>query len=776
MAKYDKGFLGNVRIRAAATPIQWDEFRLSEFRRCAEDPQYFFEHYVYIKNVDQEELILFKPRSYQIEMLNKMLTHRNVIVKLPRQCGKTTLTAAVLLWHLIFHRNFSILIAAHKGDKARDVLTNVKEMYENLPEFLQHGVESWNKGSIQLETGSRIRATATSGSAARGDVYNCVAGETLVTVREISTGKVEEIEIKELHERLKTNSWRYIEGKDNPHVSREQVHQDLPLSMREGEESWNHIRADGEGHLYEILSENGVFYPFDGVKMTKAQSVVKLVLVDGRVLIVTPGHEIQTRDGWKRAGELTLGDEILTKTGYVSFLSSECYGQVDVFDPINVNIKHSFQANEIIIKNCVYLDEFAFVAKHIAEEFVKSVIPTVSSGKTTKIFITSTPKGLNMFYDMWSAATHPEEDKRSGYAWVEIKWNDVPGRDEAFRKSIIAQFGQEYFDQEYGAEFLGSSRTLISGAKLVSMANHIIQPIEQNQTTRIYKKAQKGHSYAMTVDVSEGLGGDYSAIVVFDITELPYEIVAVFKTNEMHPMALPGVIFDMAQTYNEPLVLVEANFGQQVGEILYSDLEYENVVFTTKGKTGPQAKVDRISAGFGNRNRVGIAWSKNSKRVGCTNLKTLIEQDQLFVPCSWIYEELKRFVVVKESYAGEDGHDDLAMCLVMFGWMCDQGYVRDATDVHLRGKIKDLNQALIEEEMFPLGWTVRAGEADEGFEPIHIVRPPAIDMPNLETGEPHPWNDLFNQARSRGGMTEAQLHDKFIMELFNQGPPRPSDE
>lgn len=591
MAQYDRGFLGNIRIRSSGTPIQWTPHLLQEFERCSRDPRYFFENYVYIKNVDMEELVLFKPRNYQLEMLDKMLTHRNVIVKLPRQCGKTTLTAAVLLWHLIFHRNFSILIAAHKGDKARDVLTNVKEMYEALPDFLQHGVESWNKGSIQLETGSRIRATATSGSAARGDVYNMV-----------------------------------------------------------------------------------------------------------------------------------------------------------------------------------YLDEFAFVAKHVADEFVKSVIPTVSSGKTTKIFITSTPKGLNLFYDMWRAATNPDPEKRSGYAWVEIKWNDVPGRDEQFRKNIISQFGQEYFDQEYGAEFLGSSRTLISGAKLVGMAHGIVNPIEENNNTRIFLKAQKDHTYAMTVDVSEGLGGDYSAIVVFDISELPYKIAAVFKSNVIHPMALPGMVYDLAMTYNEALVLVEANFGQQVGEILYTDLEYENLIFTTKGKTGPQAKQDRISGGFSGRSRVGIAWTKNSKRIGCTNLKTLIEQDQLTVPCLWIYEELKRFVVVKESYAGEDGHDDLAMCLVLFGWMCDQGYVRDSTDVHLRGKIKDLNQALIEEQMFPLGWTVRAGEEDEFFEAIHIIRPPALDVPNPETGEPHPWNDLFDRARSRGGMTEAQLHDKFIMELFNNGP------
>lgn len=595
MAQYAKGFLGNVRIRAAATPIEWDEFRIKEFERCSRDPLYFFQNYVYIKDVDNEALVLFKPRSYQEEMLHKMLTNRNVIVKLPRQCGKTTLSAAVLLWHLIFHRNFSILIAAHKGDKARDVLTNVKEMYESLPEFLQHGVVSWNKGSIQLETGSRCRATATSASAARGDVYNLV-----------------------------------------------------------------------------------------------------------------------------------------------------------------------------------YLDEFAFVAKHIADEFVKSVIPTVSSGKTTKIFITSTPKGLNKFYDMWSAATNPDPEKRSDYAHVEIKWDDVPGRDAEFRRNIVSQFGQEYFDQEYGAEFLGSSRTLIAGSKLVSMSHQIRPPIEQTSTTRVYLFPEKGRSYAVTVDVSEGLGNDYHGIMVFDITELPYRIAAVFRNNLLHPMALPGVIHEMATRYNDALVLVEANFGQQVGEILYADFEYENMVFTTKGKNGLYNKVDRISGGFGGRSRVGIAWSNNSKRVGCTNLKALIEQDQLEVIDLWTYEELKRFVVSGKSYAGEDGHDDMAMCLVLFAWMCDQGYVRDATDVHLRDRIKDLNAQMIEQDVVPLGWTIR-GDEDDDVEAIEFSRDRIkfpVDVPNPITGEEHPWMKLFDKQESRGGLSESQLHDRFIQDMFNMDKVR----
>lgn len=580
MATYDKGFLGNPKIRAAGSPIAWTLDTVAEFQRCAEDQEYFIRNYVYIKTVDSEELVKFEPRSYQLEMLDKMINNRFVIVKLPRQCGKTTLTAAVLLWHLIFMRNFSILVAAHKGDKARDVITNVKEMYEALPDFLQHGVDTWNKGSVKLETGSRIRGTGTSGSAARGDVYNMV-----------------------------------------------------------------------------------------------------------------------------------------------------------------------------------YLDEFAFVAKHIAEEFVKSVMPTVTSGKSSKIFITSTPKGLNMFYDMWTAAV----ERKSTYQYVEIKWNDVPGRDEAFRQDIIAQFGQEYFDQEYGAEFIGSSRTLIAGWKLLELAHRIRTPAISTSTSRIFSEPDVGRHYAVTVDVSEGLGADYHSVMVFDITSLPYTVAAIYHDNTLDPLSLPGVVHEFATRYNEALVLVEANFGQQIGEILYSDLEYENVVFTSKGKSGPQARTEKISSGHSQRSRVGMQMNAQTKRIGCSNLKTLIEQDQLMVPDKSTYEELKRFVVMKKSYAGEDGHDDLVMCMVMFAWMVDQGYIRDATDVNVRGRIAELSAQRIEDEMQVLCFRTDGGE--EEMVAIDLVRP-AIDVPG-ENGEPHPWAKMFDKETARGGKTEVELHDSFMRDMFN---------
>lgn len=579
MAKYERGFQGNVNVRPAGVPINWTQEQLIEYARCAQDPLYFITNYVKIKHVDFEELVPFVPRPYQEEMLEKMLSERKVIVKLPRQAGKTTIVAAVLLWHAIFNLNYGILIAANKGDKARDVVRAIKDMFEGLPEFLQPGVKEYNKGTVIFENGSRFKASATSSSAGRGDTWNCI-----------------------------------------------------------------------------------------------------------------------------------------------------------------------------------YVDEAAFLLPHIANEFFESVVPTISSGKTTKIFMTSTPKGLNHFYKMWTAAVAGT----SGYVYVEIKWNDVPGRDEEFKRQIVAEFGDNYFAQEYAAEFLGSSRTLISAAKLQSLAS--TPPIKQSGSTRVYSDPTPGHSYAITVDVSEGLGEDFTVAMVFDITSLPYTIAAVYHDNTIEPMALPGVVHDLARAYNDALVLIEANFGQQVGEILYNELEYENLVFTTKGKTGPQAKMDKISGGFNPRSRVGLVMSAQSKRIGCSNLKTLVESDQLLINDAELIDELLRFSVKKNSYAAESGHDDLVMCLVMFAWMADQGYIRDATDVNLRGKLAELNAKRLEDEMLPLGFRLEGDEEEHVY--FEVAKRPAIELPG-ENGEDNKYADMFDRSTTRGGKSETELHDDFIRQMFS---------
>lgn len=517
MAFISKGFKGNLLLRKAGVPPEggYTKAQLVEIQRCSQNPIYFFRTYVLIKHVDYEKKVNFDPRGYQLKMLKSILDNRNTISRWPRQSGKTTVLAAVALHYLLFQRNYSILIAAHKGDKARDIIGTVQDMYMELPSWLQQGIVEWNKGSFKLENGSRVRASTTSISSARGDVYNMIM-----------------------------------------------------------------------------------------------------------------------------------------------------------------------------------LDEFAFVAAHVADEFLKSVIPTVASGKDTKVVITSTPKGLNMFYKVWEGAVQNTVAPPNNFIPIAVEWNDVPGRDEVFREGIITQYGQEYWDQEFACAFLGSSATLIAAAKLITLS--AMQPLQMTESTRLYESPEKGRLYVCTVDVAEGLGGDASVVMVFDVTSAPYKPVYIYQNRYIDTMALPGLIFEVGRAYNNAMVLVESNFGQMVADILWRDFEYEHVIFTERTIKMPGG----FKVGWGGKRQApGVQMNVLTKRIGCSNLKSLIENDKLIVRDMATIEELRRFAVKGKSYAAEQGNDDLVMCLVLFGWLSEQGYLKDQNEVDVRGQIAQMNKQKIDDNM-----------------------------------------------------------------------------
>ena len=122
--------------------------------------------------------------------------------------------------------------------------------------------------------------------------------------------------------------------------------------------------------------------------------------------------------------------------------------------------------------NIIFLDEFAYVPNNIAEEFFSSVYPTISSGKSSKVMIVSTPHGMNMFYKLWVDA----ENKRNDYVPIEVHWSEVPGRDEKWKEETIRNTSEEQFQQEFECEFLGSVNTLISASKI--KATPYITPIK----------------------------------------------------------------------------------------------------------------------------------------------------------------------------------------------------------------------------------------------------------------------------------------------------------
>jgi len=343
----------------------------------------------------------------------------------------------------------------------------------------------------------------------------------------------------------------------------------------------------------------------------------------------------------------------------------------------------------------LYIDETAFVENW--DEFFASVFPTISSGKTTKILLTSTPNGLNHFYKTCEGA---KEDK-NGYAYIEVPWYKVPGRDEAWKTETLAAMDDdlEKFAQEFCCEFQGSSGTLISGSKLKTLV--IKSPISSKNGLNVYEYPIAGHTYACIVDVSRGRGLDYSAFQIVDITAMPYRQVCTFRDNMILPMDYSALISRTAKGYNDALVLVEINdIGQQVAEAMEYDYEYENMLHTQNN--GRQGKM--VSIG-GKTSELGIRTTKTVKSIGCNVLKMLIEQDQLIVNDFSTIQELSTFSRKGSSYEAESGcHDDMVMCLVLFAWLADQKYFRELTDIHTLSALRERTEEEMDLDLLPLGF------------------------------------------------------------------------
>ena len=510
-------YLGNPNLKKANTEIEFTEENVKEFLKCKDDPVYFAREYIKIINVD-EGLVSFDMWPFQEKLIRRFHANRFNICMMPRQTGKSTTSVSYLLHYAIFNDNINIGILANKAATARDLLGRLQTAYENLPKWMQQGIVAWNKGSMDLDNGSRIMAASTSAAAVRGMTFNII-----------------------------------------------------------------------------------------------------------------------------------------------------------------------------------FLDEFAFVPNHIADDFFSSVYPTISSGKSTKIIIVSTPKGMNHFYRMW----HDAEKGRNEYVTTEVHWSEVPGRDAKWKKQTIANTSEQQFKVEFECEFLGSVDTLIAPSKLKAMAYN--DPVQTNGHLMVYETPIKERDYILTVDVARGISKDYSAFVVFDITEFPYKVVAKYRDNEIKPMLFPSVIMDIALAYNEAYVLCEVNdIGDQVASILQYDLEYENVLMCAmRGRSG-----QIVGTGFsGKKTQLGVKMSVTVKKIGCSNLKTLIEEDKLRILDYDIISELTTFVQKRQSFEAEEGcNDDLAMCLVIFAWLVAQDYFKEMTDNDVRKRIYEEQKNQIEQDMAPFGF------------------------------------------------------------------------
>lgn len=343
------------------------------------------------------------------------------------------------------------------------------------------------------------------------------------------------------------------------------------------------------------------------------------------------------------------------------------------------------------------LDEFAFVHNNVAEEFFASVYPTISSGKESKIAIISTPNGMNHFYKLVKDA----ESGINGFNLTKAIWQDVPGRDKKWADDQKAVLGEQKFAQENNCEFQGASNTLITGSKINSIP--VETPRAMQPTLRVYEEPKVGNQYIINVDTARGTGNDYSSFTVINVTQLPYTVDAVYADNEVSPLLLPGIILNMAKRYNDAAVLVETNdIGEGIANALYYDYEYEEVIMSdSKGN---------MSA-FGGE-KPGLRTTKKTKQVGCSILKTLIENDQLIIRDSEILYELQNFALKGAQYEAENGHDDRVMTLVLFAYLTTQGIMSELQSSSAKARIIELRQKQTEDAMMPAGFFTDGTETE----------------------------------------------------------------
>jgi hypothetical protein len=362
--------------------------------------------------------------------------------------------------------------------------------------------------------------------------------------------------------------------------------------------------------------------------------------------------------------------------------------------------------------NLIYLDEFAFVPNNIQEQFFSSVYPTISSGNTSKVLITSTPNGLNLFYKLWVDS----EEGRNDYKRIDVQWHQVPGRDEKWKEETIRNTSAEQFKTEFECQFIGSSHTLIDGSKLRVLPYK--NPIKENDEAKVYYEPDAQRSYIIVADTSRGSEQDYSAFIVFDASEIPYKVAATYKNNKVSTLIYPTIIHHFAKLYNNAAVLIENNdVGKQIADILHYDLEYESVLSTISDKQLGQ----RVSAGFTTGSVFGVRTSAAVKRIGCANFKTIVEMDRLEINDFSLLNEMYRFVAKGDSFEAEEGNDDLVMCCVLFSWLINQSYIKELLNLDIRANVMSMQEKLVEEDLAPFGMINDGTEEYEENKPLAAV-------------------------------------------------------
>ena len=345
--------------------------------------------------------------------------------------------------------------------------------------------------------------------------------------------------------------------------------------------------------------------------------------------------------------------------------------------------------------NLLYVDEVSIVPNNIAEEFFTAIYPVVSAGETTKIILTSTPLGYNHFWKFWNEA----EQGNNGFVPLRVHYSEHPKRNTEWADEQRKILGEIKFNQEVLCQFLGSSHTLISAETIARLSS--VPFIHSNECLDIQEEPSKERSYFIVVDTSRGVERDYSAFTVIDTTEYPFKLVAKFRDNKISPLLYPNMVVKVAKDYNDAYILVEINdIGQQVADIIHNDLEYENMIWVSS-----DVRYGQVMSTSGRNARLGLRTTSQVKRIGCSTLKSLVEENKLLIFDGDVISEFSTFVESKGSFSADEGYnDDLVMTLVLFGWASNEPLFRDLMNADNRKALYQQKMVQIEEELTPFGF------------------------------------------------------------------------
>lgn len=389
------------------------------------------------------------------------------------------------------------------------------------------------------------------------------------------------------------------------------------------------------------------------------------------------------------------------------FLQRGCrkYGSTEIEFDNGSRIRAFATTPESIRGNSVallYIDEVAFVENDM--EFWESTLPTLASAKSSRAILTSTPKGeRGLFHKIWKEAEPDENGETNGFHRTKVAWYDVPpyAEDPNWEPSERRRIGDARFEQEYNCSFKGSSNTLIQNKYLEKMITK--RPIDEiSEFTKIFSKYDEEHRYVAVADVGGGVGKDYSVLTVFDVTEYPFRIAAKYRNNKISPLMFPHTIISMCKEYGNCPVLVETNndVGGQAITVLWYEMEYEETIMTS---------VDQKRAGAGIRiggrmGKPGIKTTSRVRNIGCSNLKTLIEQNQLIIEDLDTIQELGTFIDTGTRFEADKGcHDDCVMTLVLFSWLTKQEWFVDLFEKNVSDNLMKTSTQKSIEEMMPFG-------------------------------------------------------------------------